>query len=156
MTRKPKISDKPDTQGAKDSLEGTPPEEAKAPITADPQQAAAPAEADATIPSATHPDAAGDEAAPAAPDTASTDAPVTSGPAAAAEAALTRPPADTATRDGGPAEADIRVVCHATDGRRRLGRRWPHGETVVPAGLLDADALRRLRDDPLFTVLSGA
>lgn len=138
MTRKPKISDKPDTQGAKDSLEGTPPEEAKAPITADPQQAAAPAEADGTIPSATPSDAesgagGGDVALPE-----EAEAPITADPDAEGKASIP--------------EATITVTCHSEAGRRRAGRRWEFGDNPVPLDSLTDYQLAQLRGDPLFTV----
>lgn len=57
--------------------------------------------------------------------------------------------------EGGNAEtseATISVVCHASDGRRRVGRRWPHGETVIAAAELTEIELQILRADPRFTV----
>lgn len=64
-----------------------------------------------------------------------------------------------ATGDGGPADppaddpAMITVICHAKDGRRRLDRRWPEGETTVPVGELTDTEIALLRGDPRFTVI---
>ena len=44
------------------------------------------------------------------------------------------------------------VVCHRQDGRRRVARRWPHGETPVVAGELSAFEIAQLEADPAFTV----
>lgn len=76
--------------------------------------------------------------------------------AAAAEA-----PTEAPSEHGQPAseggnadtsEATLSVVCHAADGRRRVGRRWPHGETVIAAAELSEIELQILRADPRFTV----
>ncbi|MCL4065923.1 hypothetical protein M3484_05020 [Pseudomonas sp. GX19020] len=60
-----------------------------------------------------------------------------------------------ATGGGGPADdpAMITVICHAKDGRRRLDRRWPEGETPVPVGELSDTEIAILRGDPRFTVI---
>lgn len=49
--------------------------------------------------------------------------------------------------------ACIRVVCHVEEGRRRVGRRWPKGESLIHIGELDDYELAQLRGDPLFTVV---
>lgn len=65
------------------------------------------------------------------------------------------PAADAAASAvGGP--ADITVICHAKGGRRRLGRRWPDGETTVAEGDLSDTDIALLRGDPRFTVLVPA
>ncbi|QFQ88263.1 hypothetical protein F8A10_12155 [Paracoccus kondratievae] len=58
-----------------------------------------------------------------------------------------------------PAGTDINVAnpawivtCHREGGRRRAGRRWPKGETHVPAGELAAYDLAILNGDPRFSV----
>jgi hypothetical protein len=182
MTRKSKISDKPDTQGAKDSLEGNPPEEAKAPITADPQQAAAQAEADGTIPSATPSDAEGGSGGGDVTPPEQAEAPITVDPqqaAAPAEADGTIPSATSSDAESGAGggdvtppeqagapitadpdaedqanmpEATITVTCHSEAGRRRAGRRWEFGDNTVPLDSLTDYQLAQLRGDPLFTV----
>jgi hypothetical protein len=48
--------------------------------------------------------------------------------------------------------AQISVICHRKDGRRRAGRRWDHGETLIAADEIDDFALQVLRADPHFTV----
>lgn len=70
-------------------------------------------------------------------------------------------PTEAPSEDGQPASEDgnaetsedtLSVVCHAPDGRRRVGRRWPHGETVIAAAELTEIELQILRADPRFTV----
>ncbi|KAB6715854.1 HI1506-related protein [Roseobacter sp. TSBP12] len=51
-----------------------------------------------------------------------------------------------------PAEPHLIVLCHRQDGRRRCGRRWPHGETIVPEADLTAFQIAQLEADPHFTV----
>lgn len=50
------------------------------------------------------------------------------------------------------AEPHLIVLCHRQDGRRRCGRRWPHGETIVPKSDLTAFQIAQLEADPHFTV----
>lgn len=57
-------------------------------------------------------------------------------------------PKDGASESG----AQISVICHRKDGRRRAGRRWDHGETLIAADEIDDFALQVLRADPHFTV----
>ncbi len=99
----------------------------------------------------------------------------TSAPAPVGEIATDLPGTDTgaivdegfplitpATADAGFLDVDlastarpgeITVICHAPDGRRRLGRRWPAGKAFVPlADLSDAD-IELLRADPQFSVI---
>lgn len=87
-----------------------------------------------------------------------------------AEASVPTPPAENllvpaagAGGAGGPADgkADgeavrIVVTCFAAGGRRRLGRRWPEGETMLPFGALTARDIAILRGDPRFRVLDPA
>lgn len=51
-----------------------------------------------------------------------------------------------------PSEPHLIVLCHRQDGRRRCGRRWPHGETIVPEADLTAFQIAQLEADPHFTV----
>lgn len=47
----------------------------------------------------------------------------------------------------------IAVVCHSAEGRRRVGRRWVAGETLIPVGDLSDYQLAQMCGDPLFTVV---
>lgn len=59
--------------------------------------------------------------------------------------------------DPGIAQADeVTVICHAPDGRRRLGRRWPAGKTPVPLADLSDTDIELLRADPGFSVIMPA
>ena len=46
----------------------------------------------------------------------------------------------------------VRVICMARDGRRRGGRHWPEGETLVPADEMTPDLRAALAADPMFQV----
>lgn len=50
------------------------------------------------------------------------------------------------------ASVEIVVTCRNPGGRRRAGRRWPEGETRLPAGTLSDFDLQVLRADPMFSV----
>lgn len=64
------------------------------------------------------------------------------------------PPDSGAGGDGGLGMAsEITVICHAEGGRRRLGRRWPQGETHVPLDRLSDTDIELLRADPQFSVI---
>lgn len=111
---------------------------------------AAPGGEEPTLP-ATHTEGADDagktaEALLHAPGGAQEPAPVLGGEA-------TILPADQSEgADAEVPEAMISVVCHAEAGRRRAGRRWPAGETRVPASELTEGDIAVLRGDPRFTV----
>ncbi len=83
------------------------------------------------------------------------------GTADAAKAHTAAVKAATAATGGGQtmAPADealtITVMCHREDGRRRVGRRWPKGETTVPADELSDFQIAQLEADPQFTVKKG-
>ena len=64
-------------------------------------------------------------------------------------------PAAGASAAGGPADepGTLRVICHVEGGRRRLGRRWPKGETPVPEDELTVTDIALLEGDPRFTVI---
>ncbi|WP_339696056.1 HI1506-related protein [Celeribacter baekdonensis] len=55
-----------------------------------------------------------------------------------------------------PSEPHLTVVCHRQDGRRRCGRRWPHGETIVPEADLTVLQIAQLEADPHFTLTKRA
>lgn len=64
--------------------------------------------------------------------------------------------AHDAGEDGPGAPAPmVTVICHRDGGRRRAGRRWPQGETILPAGDLQPFELAQLQGDPQFTVRVG-
>lgn len=143
MTRKPKASENQNTQGAKDSLEGTQPEQAKAPITADPQEQAAAPAAEVDPSAATH-DAGEDSA----------DAPVLEGASNGQTNLPFVDPAHAVSGDGGrDIPGEIQVTCLLATGRRRAGRRWAAGLTT--AGDLTARQIAALRADPAFLVSGG-
>lgn len=50
----------------------------------------------------------------------------------------------------------IEVVCLSKGGRRRAGRDWPVGSTIVPADDLTPYQLQQLRGDPRFRVGFGS
>lgn len=68
-----------------------------------------------------------------------------------------------ATNDAAPdvpdaepvADGMVAVWCHNPAGRRRAGRRWSPGETVVPVAELLPYELAMLQGDPQFTVKLG-
>ena len=80
---------------------------------------------------------------------------------------LTQAPATTdatsAADDAAPVVSDtkpladgmVSVWCHNPAGRRRAGRRWSPGETVVPVAELLPYELAMLQGDPQFTVKLG-
>ena len=88
---------------------------------------------------------------------ASPDAPDTAGPPVApggpgddADHGIVAP---THTISGDEEEAPAYlVICHRDGGRRRGGRRWPHGKTRVREGELTEYELAQLKGDPQFTV----
>lgn len=56
--------------------------------------------------------------------------------------------ADIASAEG----PRVKVICHTAGGRRRAGRRWPEGETILPYDALSKLELSQLDGDPRFTV----
>lgn len=75
-------------------------------------------------------------------------------PAPAAAPDATAPAAAAASPHLGET---VVVTCGVAAGRRRAGRRWPAGETRVPAYELSADDLAALQDDALLRVrIEGA
>lgn len=83
------------------------------------------------------------EAAAPAPET---------GSGAADQATAATEPAATAPAAPKAAAKSVRVICMARDGRRRGGRHWPEGETLVPADEMTADMRKALAADPMFQV----
>ena len=62
---------------------------------------------------------------------------------------------DIAFADAGQERAfvkQISVTCHREGGRRRAGRRWDKGETVVEFDALSDYQLAQLKGDPQFTI----
>lgn len=151
MTRKPKTSENQNTQGAKDSLEGAQPEQAEAPITADlPEAAAAPAaEADASA----APHDAGEDVA-GAPVIEADEVTLLEAIGAIDPQAEPRMWPKPASIEVIP-QPMVTVICHRDGGRRRAGRRWPQGETILPADDLQPFDLAQLQGDPQFTVKLG-
>jgi len=49
-------------------------------------------------------------------------------------------------------EPHLRVTCSVEGGRRRAGRRWPQGETIIPAADLSLLERAQLVGDPRFTL----
>lgn len=151
MTRKPKTSENQNTLGAKDSLEGAQLEQAEAPITADPQEQAAAPVAEADPSAATH-DAGEDGAGDPEPEADG----VTLLEAVAAIDPEAKPPIMPVPASIDlPPQPIVTVICHRDGGRRRAGRRWPQGETILPAGDLQPFELAQLQGDPQFTVKLG-
>lgn len=65
-------------------------------------------------------------------------------------------PEDTPAAPAAP-EPLVAVICLVAGGRRRAGRHWPGGETVLPAGALTEGDVALIQADPLFTLsLRGA
>lgn len=58
----------------------------------------------------------------------------------------------TAPDEAALAGTEIVVTCRNPGSRRRAGRRWPEGETRLPAGTLSDFDLQVLRADPMFSV----
>ncbi len=50
----------------------------------------------------------------------------------------------------------FKVVCSLPNGRRRGGRRWAGGETIVPADDMTEDMLADLQSDATFVVVETA
>jgi hypothetical protein len=46
----------------------------------------------------------------------------------------------------------VRVVCMARGGRRRGGRGWDEGETLVPEAEMTAALRKALKADPMFQI----
>jgi hypothetical protein len=62
---------------------------------------------------------------------------------------------DSATEAEAQAKADaktVRVICMARGGRRRGGRAWAEGETLVPEAEMTAALRKALAADPMFQV----
>lgn len=53
---------------------------------------------------------------------------------------------------GGLGDVVAVVICMVEGGRRRAGRRWPEGETMVREGELDAVQIAQLQGDPRFRI----
>ena len=81
-------------------------------------------------------------------DTAASEAYSHSG-APALEAAIETALADVLEDEDEPR---LRVVCMVEGGRRRAGRRWPQGETIIPAADLSLLERAQLVGDPRFTL----
>ncbi|MGB0912013.1 MAG: hypothetical protein ACPGSW_00410 [Phaeobacter italicus] len=100
-------------------------------------------------------------AAEAAQTAQSPIAPQEQAPAAPGGGETMPPAGDAPTPDpvlaapAGPVAEDharIAVVCHRPDGRRRVGRRWPHGETIIAADSVSDFEIAQLEADPQFTI----
>lgn len=91
------------------------------------------------------------EVPPTQPDTAIAET-IASSPLPALEAAAETVTeavlADMADEDG----VRVKVICHTKGGRRRAGRRWPEGETILPLSALSNFARDQLQGDPRFTI----
>ena len=70
---------------------------------------------------------------------------------ASSAAADAKPATDQAAPKAAPAKS-VRVICMARGGRRRGGRGWPEGETMVPADEMTAELRKALASDPMFLV----
>lgn len=51
-----------------------------------------------------------------------------------------------------PKAQTVRVICMARGGRRRGGRAWPEGETLVPAEEMTPALRKALKGDAMFQV----
>lgn len=64
--------------------------------------------------------------------------------------------ATTETKDKSAA-ATVRIICNVASGRRRgppgEARRWPGGETVLPADEISDEMRAALDADPMFQVI---
>lgn len=139
MTRKPKSIAVPKIVSAVAPVPDVPKDAQPAPDAT--QTDAAMAGADAF-----HAETAGQtDAQPAPEQPAPPSEPGSSEPVAAAPAPLPEVKAEVT--------AMISVVCHSAEGRRRVGRRWAAGETLIPVGALSDYELAQMRGDPLFTVV---
>ncbi|HBU13739.1 MAG TPA: hypothetical protein DEF16_01930 [Gemmobacter sp.] len=150
MTRKPKTSENQNTLGAKDSLEGAQPEQAEAPM-ADPQEQAAAPAAEGDTSAAPHD--AGEDVAGA--PVIEADEVTLLEAIAAIDPATPLPVIPEATAVNFVTQPIVTVICHRDGGRRRAGRRWPQGETILPADDLHPFELAQLQGDPQFTVKLG-
>lgn len=151
MTRKPKTSEHQNTEGAEDSLKGHAPDQAEAPITADPPEAAAAQAAGGDTSAAAHDP--GEDAA-GAPEPEAGDITLLEA-VAAIDPAIPLPVIPEATTVNLVTQPMVTVICHRDGGRRRAGRRWPQGETILPADDLQSFELAQLQGDPQFTVRLG-
>lgn len=170
MTRKSKTparKDTPDTEGAENSLMGVLPDQDDAPeqTAAEDDTSAAPQDADPAetgIEDVSPEPLAAAEAEETGAETPEAEAPVDAGNVSVApeDAETTDPEApelvlpEAVAGDPLPV-ATVTVVCHRDGGRRRAGRRWPQGETTVPASDLLPYELAMLQGDPQFTVRVG-
>lgn len=84
-----------------------------------------------------------------------TQAPAAEDATSAAEVAAPFVPDTKPLADGVVADGMVSVWCHNPAGRRRAGRRWSPGETVVPVAELLPYELAMLQGDPQFTVKLG-
>lgn len=98
-----------------------------------------------------------EEARAKADQQAQTDPQDTQGADGAADAANTAAAATGGGQTMAPADEvlTITVICHREDGRRRVGRRWPKGETTITADELSDFQIAQLEADPQFTVKKG-
>lgn len=151
MTRKPKTSEHQNTEGAEDSLKGHAPDQAEAPITADPPDAAAAPAAEGDTSAAAHD--AGEDAG-GAPEPGADEVTLLEA-VAAIDPAIPLPVIPEATAVNLVTQPMVTVICHRDGGRRRAGRRWPQGETILAADDLQPFELAQLQGDPQFTVRLG-
>ena len=54
-----------------------------------------------------------------------------------------------------PQNGRVKVVCAIAAGRRRAGRRWSGGETIIDGDDLTKAELDELKTDPLFSVVTA-
>jgi hypothetical protein len=74
---------------------------------------------------------------------------------AAAKAAETKPDAKAAEPKPAAKVAEpktVTVICMARGGRRRGGRAWDEGKTLVPVAEMTAELRKALTVDPMFQV----
>lgn len=139
MSRKPKSSAVPKIVSAAAPVPDVPKDVQPTPDAAQTDVAMAGADA-------FHAEPAGQtDAQPAPEQPAPPTEPVRSEPVAAAPPPLPEVKAEVT--------AMISVVCHSEKGRRRVGRRWAAGETLIPVAALSDYELAQMRGDPLFTVV---
>lgn len=151
-----KVASKPDTEGAEDSSNGDVPTGTVAPSEAqDVQDAAlAPAGEGQASPAPNANAEAEGSAAPQAGGAEDQQLLQVAPPLPASDDETTADPDDATGKDMEAMEAQptVTVTCLRPGGRRRAGRRWPQGETIIAAADLTDFHLAQLEGDPLFSI----
>lgn len=148
-----RVASKPDTDGAEDSSNGGNPAGTQAPSEAQGAQdaALAPAGEDQASPAPNADAGAEGSAAPQAGEAEDQQLLQVAPPLPASDDKTTADPDDATGKDM-EAQPTITVTCLRPGGRRRAGRRWPQGETIIAAADLTAFQLAQIEGDPLFSI----